>query len=78
MAFKSKYTGPQVEDLLDKVANGEISGGATGVETDPIFKASPAYEITSEDIISWNEKVDINDVDEAIAKAITETLNTPV
>lgn len=35
--------------------NIDIQGGG-GTETDPIFTASPAYGITSEDITSWNNK----------------------
>lgn len=34
-----------------------VEGGITS-ETDPIFSASPAAEITDEDISSWNNKVD--------------------
>lgn len=32
--FNSKYTGKQVEDLLDQVANGEVGGGTTNVQAD--------------------------------------------
>jgi hypothetical protein len=55
MSYNSKYTGQQVEDLLDQVANGEIGGGIT-VETDPIFSASPAAMITEEKIAEWDSK----------------------
>lgn len=54
MSYNSKYTGQQVENLLDQVAQG---GGITE-ETDPIFSASPAAQITDENISSWNNKVD--------------------
>ena len=59
MSYNSKYTGTQVEDLLDQVANGNVGGGG-GItqETDPIFSASPAARITDENISSWNDKVD--------------------
>lgn len=59
MSYNSKYTGTQVEDLLDQVANGNVGGGG-GItsETDPIFSASPAAGITDENISSWNNKVD--------------------
>jgi hypothetical protein len=58
--FNSKYSGEQVEELLDMVANGEAGGGGGGiaVETDPIFSASPAASITDADKVAWNNKVD--------------------
>ena len=57
--FNSKYTGPEVENLLDLVARGNAGGGGGGgiaVETDPIFSASPAATITEEKIVEWNSK----------------------
>lgn len=55
--FKSKYTGEQVEQLLDKVASGGTGGGGdTTAETDPIFSASPAASITEEKKAEWDEK----------------------
>lgn len=59
MSYNSKYSGQQVENLLDQVANGNVGGGG-GItsETDPIFSASPAARITDENISSWNNKVD--------------------
>lgn len=58
--FNSKYTGEQVEELLDQVASGNAGGGGGGitVETDPIFSASVAARISTEDITKWNNKVD--------------------
>lgn len=58
--FNSKYTGEQVEQLLDQVASGNAGGGSGGitVETDPIFSASAAATITEEKIAEWNKKVD--------------------
>ena len=56
--FNSKYTGEQVENLLDQVANGEIGGGGIAVETDPVFSASPAASITEEKKAEWDNKVD--------------------
>lgn len=53
--FNSKYTGQQVEDLLDQVASGN-GGGGIAVETDPIFSASPAATITEEKIAEWDSK----------------------
>lgn len=61
MSYNSKYTGAQVEQLLDQVANGNTGGeggGGITVETDPIFSSSPAAGITEENISSWNDKVD--------------------
>lgn len=59
MSFNSKYSGQQVENLLDQVANGNTGGGGGGITTelDPIFSASPAAKITDENITSWNNKV---------------------
>lgn len=57
--FNSKYSGKQVEDLLDQVASGNAGGGGGGgitVETDPIFSASPAASITEEKITEWDSK----------------------
>lgn len=59
--YKSKYSGEQVDALLDQVANGGTSGGGGGgvaVEVDPIFSASAAAGITASDIAGWNNKVD--------------------
>lgn len=59
MSYNSKYTGQQVENLLDQVANGNAGGGSSITEeTDPIFSASPAAKITDDNISSWNNKVD--------------------
>lgn len=55
--FNSKYTGAEVENLLDQVASGNVGGGVTE-ESDPIFSASPSAGITEENISSWNNKVD--------------------
>lgn len=58
--FNSKYSGEQVEELLDMVANGEAGGGGGGgitVETDPIFSASPAASITEAKKTEWDNKV---------------------
>lgn len=57
MSYNSKYTGEQVEGLLDQIANGEIGGGIES-ETDPIFSASPAATITENDKVAWNSKQD--------------------
>lgn len=55
--FNSKYTGQQVEDLLDQVASGNAGGGGgITVETDPIFSASPAATITYEKMTEWDNK----------------------
>lgn len=56
--FNSKYTGEQVEQLLDQVANGGSGGGGGGiaVETDPVFSASPAASITEAKKAEWDAK----------------------
>lgn len=58
--FNSKYSGEQVEQLLDQVASGNTGGGGGGggitIETDPIFAASPAATITAEKIAEWDGK----------------------
>lgn len=55
--YNSKYTGEQVEQLLDQVASGGAGGGGgVAVETDPIFSASPAATITEDKITEWNNK----------------------
>lgn len=56
--FNSKYTGEQIEEILDSVANGEVGGGGITAETDPIFSASPAASITEEKKTEWDNKVD--------------------
>lgn len=46
-----------------KIDAGVISGGGggdIGEETDPIFTASPAYNITTSDITNWNNKSDFS------------------
>lgn len=55
--FQSKYSGEQVEEMLDQIANGEIGGGIE-TEADPIFSASPAASITEEKKAEWDNKVD--------------------
>lgn len=56
--FQSKYSGEQVEEFLDQIANGEAggSGGGITVETDPVFSASPAASITEEKKEEWDAK----------------------
>ena len=56
--FNSKYSGPQVEALLDQVASGNAGGGGGGiaVETDPVFSASPAASITEDKKTEWDSK----------------------
>lgn len=56
--FQSKYSGEQVEEILDAVAKGEAGGGGGGitVETDPVFSASPASSITEAKKTEWDGK----------------------
>lgn len=71
--FNSKYSGEQVEQLLDMVAGGNAGGGGGGgiaVETDPVFADSPAANITEEQISDWNNAVnEITDIAEIRAGA---------
>lgn len=55
MSYNSKYSGEQVEGMLDRIANGEIGGGIK-TETDPIFSASPAASITEAKKAEWDNK----------------------
>lgn len=76
--FNSKYSGEQVEALLDQVASGNASGGGGGgivVEIDPVYSTSPAASITEEQIGIWNGKASISDVNTAIENAITNVIN---
>lgn len=64
--FQSKYSGEQVEEMLDQIASGEAGGGGGGitVETDPVFSASPAASITEAKKTEWDGKQDaIADLD---------------
>lgn len=59
--YNSKYSGEQVEALLDQVASGNAGGGGGGgiaVETDPVFLASPAASITEANKQTWSSKQD--------------------
>lgn len=73
--YDSKYSGAQVEALLDQVASGNAGGGGGGgiaVETDPIFSASPAAGITEKQISDWDGMVEaLNLLDEDVA-ALTD------
>lgn len=72
MAFKSKYTGNQIENLLDSINN----------KQDKLISGSNIKTINDQSLLgSGNivvEGVTTSYVDNAIANAITSTLNTPV
>lgn len=60
--FDSKYSGEQVEALLDQVASGNAGGGGGGgitEEKDPVFSNSPAATITEEKIAEWDGAADL-------------------
>lgn len=60
--YNSKYTGEQVEEMLDQIASGELGGIVS--ETDPIFSASPAASITEAKKAEWDGKQEkITDLD---------------
>lgn len=74
--FQSKYSGEQVEAILDAVANGGAGGGGgITAETDPVFSVSPAASITEEKKMEWDAKATESYVAQAIADAITATIN---
>lgn len=62
MSYNSKYSGAQVEDLLDQVASGNVGGGGITSETDPVFLASPASKITEQQISDWESKPDSSEI----------------
>lgn len=66
--FDSKYSGAQIEQMLDDYIAGKLGGSGGGgitVETDPVFSASPAATITEEQISDWNNAVnEITDIAE--------------
>lgn len=76
--FDSKYSGEQVEALLDQVASGNAGGGGGGgitVETDPIFSASPAAGITEEQIVTWNDLEEmVNSLDADVAQLTNDVI----
>lgn len=78
--FNSKYTGEQVEELLDMVANGEVGGGIEA-ETDPIFSASPAASITDVKKAEWDGKqdaiADLATIREGASKGATALQSVP-
>ena len=51
----------------DAIANIDIPEGGIKVESDPIFKASPAAKITDADITKWNGKQDEITIDSAMS-----------
>lgn len=80
--YQSKYTGEQVEELLDMVANGEAGGGGgIAVETDPIFSASPAASITDAKKAEWDGKqdaiADLATIREGASKGATALQSVP-
>lgn len=78
--YQSKYTGEQVEELLDIVANGEVGGGIEE-ETDPIFSASPAATITDAKKAEWDGKqdaiADLATIREGASKGATALQSVP-
>lgn len=78
--YQSKYTGEEVEEMLDQIANGEIGGGITA-ETDPIFSASPAASITDAKKAEWDGKqdaiADLATIREGASKGATALQSVP-
>ena len=78
MSYNSKYSGAQIDALLDQVAGGNAGGGGGGgiaVETDPIFSASPAAQLTEGDLGNISLLPDING---DIAQLYDEIANIPI
>lgn len=65
MSYNSKYKGAEVEEALDKFANGKV-GTIGAVDTN---------ESVDEPEMDYVTKSELND---ALAQAITNTLNTEV
>ena len=78
-AMTAYYTSAQTDTAIQNATNGlaseewvESQGYLTGyTETDPVFMASPASGITSQDIINWNAKLESSDLEPYYTSAQT-------
>lgn len=81
-AYQKPNTGIPLSDLSEEVQDAIENAGSLTEESDPIFTASPAHGITSNDITNWNgkytksnsgiPKTDLaNDVQTSLGKADT-------
>lgn len=79
-AMTAYYTSAQTDTAIQNATNGlaseewvEAQGYLTGyTETDPVFMASPASGITSQDIANWNAKLDSSDLEPYYTSAQTD------
>ena len=79
-AMTAYYTSAQTDTAIQNATNGlaseewvESQGYLTGyTETDPVFMASPASGITSQDIINWNNKLDSSNLEPYYTSAQTD------
>lgn len=79
-AMTAYYTSAQADTAIQNATNGlaseewvEAQGYLTGyTETDPVFMASPASGITSQDITNWNNKLDSSDLEPYYTSAQTD------
>lgn len=79
-AMTAYYTSAQTDTAISNATNGlaseewvEAQGYLTGyTETDPVFMASPASGITSQDITNWNSKLDASSLDQYYTSAETD------
>ena len=79
-AMTAYYTSAQTDTAIQNATNGlaseewvESQGYLTGyTETDPVFMASPASGITSQDINNWNAKLDSLDLEPYYTSAQTD------
>lgn len=58
------------------LTGGSTGGGGITTETDPVFKASPAYAITQADITRWNDNTGGGSV--TVDTAMSDTSTNPV
>lgn len=78
-AMTAYYTSAQTDTAIQNATNGlaseewvESQGYLTGyTETDPVFQASAASGITSQDITNWNAKLDSSDLEPYYTSAQT-------
>ena len=79
-AMTAYYTSAQTDTAIQNATNGlaseewvESQGYLTGyTETDPVFMASAASGITSQDITNWNNKLDSSDLEPYYTSAQTD------
>lgn len=61
-AYQKPSTGVPLSDLSSEVREAIENAGSLTEEIDPVFSASPAGTITSQDISDWNNKANTSDI----------------